>query len=191
MMAAKRSKETKKALSYLPHNINAEKAVLGSALISKDALFNVLSSLDENDFYLGKHQIIYRALYNLMEKKIAVDVLTVTEELINLKELDNIGGVPYLQECSDSMVALSNLEFYINIVVQSRILIVSLKEFSAKSFSLWQFDICSSQIQKLNRLFILRKISSSTHQIWINRSQTIFSSNQLCTIIRNVQNLDI
>ena len=66
-MAAKRSKETKKALSYLPHNINAEKAVLGSALISKDALFNVLSSLDENDFYLGKHQIIYRALYNLME----------------------------------------------------------------------------------------------------------------------------
>ena len=122
MMAAKRSKETKKALSYLPHNINAEKAVLGSALISKDALFNVLSSLDENDFYLGKHQIIYRALYNLMEKKIAVDVLTVTEELINLKELDNIGGVPYLQECSDSMVALSNLEFYINIVVNQSVL---------------------------------------------------------------------
>ena len=57
-----------------------------------------------------------------MEKKIAVDVLTVTEELINLKELDNIGGVPYLQECSDSMVALSNLEFYINIVVNQSVL---------------------------------------------------------------------
>lgn len=113
---------SKKAMSYLPYNLEAEKAVLGSAFLSKDALLNVLSSLDENDFYLGKHQIIYRALYNLMERKVAVDVLTVTEELINLKELENIGGVPYLQECSDSMVALANLEFYISIVNNQSVL---------------------------------------------------------------------
>ena len=121
-MAEQKKKQVKKALSYLPYNLEAEKAVLGSAFLSKDALFNVLSSLDEEDFYLGKHQIIYRSLKNLMERKVAVDVLTVTEELINLKELENIGGVPYLQECSDSMVALSNLEFYISIVNNQSVL---------------------------------------------------------------------
>lgn len=121
-MAERKPQTPKKAMSYLPYNLEAEKAVLGSAFLSKDALLNVLSSLDENDFYLGKHQIIYRALFNLMEKKIAVDVLTVTEELINLKELENIGGVPYLQECSDSMVALANLEFYISIVNNQSVL---------------------------------------------------------------------
>ena len=61
-MAEQKKKQVKKALSYLPYNLEAEKAVLGSAFLSKDALFNVLSSLDEEDFYLGKHQIIYRSL---------------------------------------------------------------------------------------------------------------------------------
>ena len=121
-MADKKIQKPKKALSYLPYNLDAEKAVLGSAFLSNDALITVLSSLDEGDFYLGKHQLIYRALANLFERKVPADVLTVTEELINIKELENIGGVPYLQECSDSMVALSNIEFYIDIVRNQSVL---------------------------------------------------------------------
>ena len=121
-MADKKIQKPKKALSYLPYNLDAEKAVLGSAFLSNDALITVLSSLDEVDFYLGKHQLIYRALANLFERKVPADVLTVTEELINIKELENIGGVPYLQECSDSMVALSNIEFYIDIVRNQSVL---------------------------------------------------------------------
>lgn len=115
-------KTTKKATNYLPYNEDAEKAVLGSALLKQEALFNVLSALDENDFYVGKHQIIYRVIKNLMEKKQAVDVLTVTEELINIKELENIRGVDYLQECTDSMVAFANLEYYIDIVNNQSVL---------------------------------------------------------------------
>ena len=76
----------KKASSYLPDNLEAEKAVLGSAFLSHDALLSVVSSLDESDFYLGKHQIIYRVLSSLEQRKLAVDVLTVTEELMNIKE---------------------------------------------------------------------------------------------------------
>lgn len=115
-------KKPKKVRNDLPHNSDAEKAVLGSAFLSKEALYSVLSSLEENDFYEGKHQILYRVLVSLQRKNIAVDVLTVTEELINIKELDNVGGVEYLQECSDSMVALSSLEFYINIVRDQSVL---------------------------------------------------------------------
>ena len=111
-----------KAPRDLPYNEQAEQAVLGSALLSRECLFNVLSSLNEDDFYLGKHQLIYRAIKNLFDKETAVDVLTVTEELMNMKELESIGGVEYLQQCSDSMVALSSIEYYVHIVIDQAVL---------------------------------------------------------------------
>ena len=55
-------KTTKKVRNDLPHNSDAERAVLGSALLSKEALYSVLSALEEQDFYEGKHQILYRVL---------------------------------------------------------------------------------------------------------------------------------
>ena len=106
----------------LPYNEQAEQAVLGSALLSNECLYNVLSALDEQDFYLGKHQLIYRAIRNLFDKQSGVDVLTVTEELMNMKELETVGGVEYLQQCSDAMVALSSIEYYINIVNDQAVL---------------------------------------------------------------------
>ena len=111
-----------KASNDLPHNDQAEQAVLGSALLSRECLFNVFSSLNEDDFFSGKHQLIYRAIKNLFDKESIVDVLTVTEELMNMKELDYIGGVEYLQQCSDAMVALSSIDYYINIVNDQSVL---------------------------------------------------------------------
>ena len=115
MARAKSSRE-------LPYNEQAEQAVLGSALLSRECLFNVLSSLSEDDFFVGKHQLIYRAIKNLFDKQSAVDVLTVTEELMNMKELESIGGVEYLQLCSDAMVALSSIDYYVNIVIDQAVL---------------------------------------------------------------------
>ena len=111
-----------KAPRELPYNEQAEQAVLGSALLSRDCLFNVFSTLSEEDFFLGKHQLIYRAIRNLFDKESAVDVLTVTEELMNMKELETVGGVEYLQQCSDAMVALSSIDYYINIVLDQAVL---------------------------------------------------------------------
>ena len=98
----------------LPYNEQAEQAVLGSALLSRECLYTVFSRLNEEDFFLGRHQLIYRAIRNLFDKETPVDVLTVTEELMNMKELETIGGVEYLQQCSDAMVALSSIDYYIN-----------------------------------------------------------------------------
>ena len=113
---------TPKNARELPYNAQAEQAVLGSALLSRECLYNVLSSLSEQDFFLGKHQLIYRAIQNLFDKQTAVDVLTVTEELMNMKEFENIGGVEYLQQCSDAMVALSSIDYYVNIVRDQAVL---------------------------------------------------------------------
>ena len=106
----------------LPYNLEAEKAVLGSALISEDALYNVVSSLLESDFYDFKHQKVYRAIMQALDNKKKVDVLTVAGELDNMKELENIGGVDYLYELTDSMISLGNLKSYVDIVLDQAIL---------------------------------------------------------------------
>ena len=113
---------TKKLFSDLPFNEDAEKAVLGSALLSNEALYSILASLQEDDFYVIKNRIIFRAVSNLFNKKTAVDTLTVTEELMNMKELDSVGGVDYLRQCCDAMVSLASLDFYINIVNDQAVL---------------------------------------------------------------------
>ena len=106
----------RKRTNDLPFNHDAETVVIGSAMISNDALYKIVSALEETDFYEGKHQLIYRAILSLNSKRIDVEIYTVTEELLLMNVLDDIGGVDYLKECSDKVVALSSIEFYINIV---------------------------------------------------------------------------
>jgi len=106
----------RKRTNDLPFNHDAETVVLGSAMISNDALYKIMSALEETDFYEGKHQLIYRAILSLNSKRIDVEIYTVTEELLLMNVLDDIGGVDYLKECSDKVVALSSIDFYINIV---------------------------------------------------------------------------
>ncbi len=106
----------------LPYNLDAEKAVLGSALISEDALYNVVSGLQQSDFYDFKHQKVYQAIIQVMDNKQKVDVLTVAGELDNMKELENVGGVDYLYELTDSMISLGNLKSYVDIVLDQAIL---------------------------------------------------------------------
>ena len=115
-------KEVKYRAEPLPHNSDAERAVLGSALLKSSMANNVISSLEEEDFFEGRHKIIFRVIANLFARRVAIDILTVAEELANIQELDNVGGVKYLQECADSMVAYANLEFYINIVQNQSVL---------------------------------------------------------------------
>ena len=82
----------------LPFNTDAEKAILGSAILSKEALYNIVSSLEESDFYVAKHQKIFNSILSLMSRKQPVDVLTLATELESKKVLTEIGGASYLQE---------------------------------------------------------------------------------------------
>ncbi len=107
----------------LPFNNDAEKVVLGSA-ISGDAqsLINVISSLQEEDFYSYQHKEIFKAITQCWEKSRSVDIYTITEELENLKVIEEIGGVDYLRDLIDSVVSLSNLKYYIDIVIDQSVL---------------------------------------------------------------------
>lgn len=120
------AKKIKKTTRDLPYNEEAEKVVLGSAMLKKSFCLDLLSSLEESDFFLGKHQLIYRAIATIADKS-TVDVLTVAEELQNLKELENVGGAKYLAECTQTLVAPSALAYYIGIVQDNSVLRQMLK----------------------------------------------------------------
>ncbi|MCQ2792073.1 MAG: replicative DNA helicase [Bacilli bacterium] len=104
------------ALDKLPRNIEAEKATLGAMLSSRAVKDQALADLSIDDFFLKIHQRIFEAVFNLNDKNIKVDIQTVAQELKNLKSLDEVGGVDYLYELTQSMLDEENAQEYIGIV---------------------------------------------------------------------------
>ena len=108
----------------LPHNTEAEKAVLGAMLKSSSILSDGVGKLTEDDFFPENknHVVIFRAMQDCFKRGIAVDVQTVVDELINAKNLEVSGGPEYLLELADSVVTFANIENYIKIVQDQSLL---------------------------------------------------------------------
>ena len=64
-----------------PHNEEAERCVLGAAMLSKDAMFDVIEEVKADDFYNENHKEIFNAIMDLYRDNKPVDMLTVCEEL--------------------------------------------------------------------------------------------------------------
>ena len=101
-----------------PHNDEAEKSVLGSVLLSKDALYAVQEVLGEDDFYNEMHKEIYRAIEELYRRSEPIDVLTVSEELKKRKSLEMVGGRAYIATLSNYVPSTSNAGQYAKIVAE-------------------------------------------------------------------------
>lgn len=101
-----------------PHNEEAEKSVLGAAMLSKDALFAVLEEVRAEDFYSEIHKEIFIAILELSRRSEAVDPLTVSEELKKRKALEMVGGRAYVNSLSNGVPALSNAAQYAKIVAE-------------------------------------------------------------------------
>ena len=79
----------------MPHNLDAEQAVLGSMFLSKNALEKSLDQISDYYFYLESHSKIFNVIKCLAEKGTPIDITTVTAELDKQKLLNSIGGVEY------------------------------------------------------------------------------------------------
>ena len=100
----------------LPQSIEAEQSVIGSMLIDKSAIAQVLEKLQEDDFYRDGHRVIYKAIQEMFAKDIAVDLVTLLEYLKTTDMLEKAGGVTYISELSASVPTTANLGAYIKIV---------------------------------------------------------------------------
>jgi replicative DNA helicase len=90
--------------------------ILGGMLVEPVAIVDATMLLVADDFSLDSHRRIYAAMVQLAEAGHAVDIVTVAEELRRRKELDSIGGVPYLASLSEGLPRKLNIESYVRIV---------------------------------------------------------------------------
>ena len=110
------------ALKQLPNNLEAEESVLGACFLSQNALQTAVENLEETDFFDNKNAKIFKALQNLVEQKIPVDLTTVTSELTKQNWLNEVGGVTYLTEVIQFVPTAANIEYYIKEVLDSALL---------------------------------------------------------------------
>jgi replicative DNA helicase len=105
-----------------PQNLEAEQSVLGGILIENEAINRVTEILDPDDFYRDAHHKIFNALINLSERDEPADLITLTNELRKIDQLDSIGGASYLASLIDSVPTAANIEYYAKIVKEKSIL---------------------------------------------------------------------
>ena len=105
-----------------PQNLEAEQSVLGGILIENEAINKVMEILDPDDFYRDAHRKIFNALINLSERDEPADLITLTNELRKIDQLDSIGGASYLASLIDSVPTAANIEYYAKIVKEKSIL---------------------------------------------------------------------
>ena len=100
----------------LPQDIDAEKAVLGSVLLNRDAIVQVAPWLSPEHFYLEQHRRIYAAMLSLYARRTPPDSRTISAELKQAGQLDAVGGVPYLSDLADVVPTSYHVEYYARIV---------------------------------------------------------------------------
>ena len=105
----------------IPQSKEAEKAVLGSAFLSKTALQKICDELSPEHFYSEANAKIFETLQELNDEDKPIDITIVTNKLSEKKILSQVGNVEYLSEIIDSVPSASNVEYYINIVKEKMI----------------------------------------------------------------------
>jgi len=101
-----------------PQAIELEQAVLGALMIDNESLSDTIDSLQAEYFYKTEHQKIFEAIVNLFNRTQPVDILTVSEELKRMEQLEFVGGLAYISELTNNVASSSNTEFHARIIAE-------------------------------------------------------------------------
>ncbi len=104
-----------------PQAIDLEEAVLGAMMLEKDAVSAVIDILSPEVFYKDSHKKIMGAIANLFGKSEPVDILTVTNELKSLGEIEMVGGPYYITMLTSRIASTANVEYHARIILQKHI----------------------------------------------------------------------
>ena len=105
-----------KAERPVPHDLDAERAVLGAVLVNEAKLAEVTSALDTSDFFRDAHRRIFRAMRRLNEGGHCVDLMTIKADLHARDELETVGGPAYIACLVDGVPKSTNAKQYARLV---------------------------------------------------------------------------
>ena len=100
----------------LPHNLEAERSVLGAILLHNDAFNLAAEMIDSGDFFRDAHRRIFDKMVKLVERGDAIDLVTLKEELGRSGEIDEVGGPAYIAALVDGVPRSTNVEHYARII---------------------------------------------------------------------------
>lgn len=103
-----------------PHDLDAERAVLGAVLVNNDYLHDVSEILTPGDFFRLGHRIVYETMRRLADKRSSIDFVTVKGAL-SAEDLAEAGGPAYLSALSDGVPRSANVAHYANLVKEKAI----------------------------------------------------------------------
>ena len=106
-------------LKVPPQNLEAEKSLLGSILMDEDAIFEVVELLRPEHFYPTKHQLIYKAILTLFEKREPIDMVTLPNALKKQKSLKQVGGTAYLAELVSETPTSAHIKSYAHMIKEA------------------------------------------------------------------------
>ena len=106
----------------LPHNLEAERSILGAIILDNHALNAAIEKIRSEDFFLSQHRQIFERMIQLGEKQQAIDVVTLMDDLARRGELESAGGVAYLSQLADGLPRVTNVEHYARIVKEKAVL---------------------------------------------------------------------
>ena len=105
-----------------PQALEAEQAVLGSMLTTKEAVSKSMQWLTADHFYKTAHERIYACMIDLFENGEPVDTISVVDRLKKKNELESVGGVFYITGLAESVPTTANVEHYSKIVLEKHLL---------------------------------------------------------------------
>jgi len=106
----------------LPVSIEAEAAALGSMILDRECIGQVVEQIDADAFSLPEHQYIFEAIIGLYEANSKIDLVLLRDELTHRDRLKAAGGVDYLVRVAESVPTAANVEYYVRIVKEKAML---------------------------------------------------------------------
>src|SRR4029078_9288846 len=104
------------AARTLPHNLEAERSVLGAILLHNDAFNLAAEVIDAGDFFRDAARVIFDKRVRLSQRGAAIELVTLKEELGRSSELDEVGGPAYITALVDGVPRSTNVEHYARII---------------------------------------------------------------------------
>ena len=105
-----------------PQSIEAELSVLGAMMLKKEAVTQAIELLRSDEFYRQAHRVVFEAMESLVREGEPVDIVTVTESLRKSGLLEQVGGITFLANLTNSVPSTANLAHYAKIVKEKAIL---------------------------------------------------------------------
>lgn len=154
----------------IPKNIEAEEAILGVIFINQEAIYTVYEQLNIEDFYRKSHRTIFKAMLDLNAAKQSIDSITLTNYLININKLEEVGGIAFITALPNKVPSTANLNHYISIVKEKSMLrnIINIAEhMESMSYDNEQLDTpemildkTEQMISRLTKKMIVTKVDN-------------------------------